>query len=66
MNKWREQLERSITQRLLQQHEDRNAPDEVIHRRVNGHEVLNRRMLVHHTTRPKPTRWLELIREYES
>ncbi|HEY7821499.1 MAG TPA: hypothetical protein VIG24_01635 [Acidimicrobiia bacterium] len=40
---FRVQLEQSITRRMVQQYEDAQAPEWVIHRRIDGREVLNTR-----------------------
>jgi len=36
-------LEQSITRRMAEAHENAEAPEWVVHRIVNGKEVLNRR-----------------------
>ena len=43
MNKWRQELEKKVTRELLQQHEERQAPEWVVHRVINGKTVLNTR-----------------------
>lgn len=40
---FRVQLEQSITRRMNEAHENAQAPEWVVHRIVNGKEVLNRR-----------------------
>ncbi len=47
---FRIKLEQQITQRMHDAYEMRTAPPEVIHRRVDGREVLNRRF--HHAGDP--------------
>ena len=53
MTAWRKELERNVTQRLWHAYQDRQAPPEVIHRRVDGREVLNRRLLTHHNNQQR-------------
>jgi len=57
---FRVKLEQQITQRMHEEYELRTAPPEVIHRRVDGRTVLNRRF--HNVRNP----WLELEKETRS
>lgn len=46
---FREQLERRITADAERRHAISTAPDEVIHRRVDGQTVIGRRLLTRRT-----------------